>query len=564
MHLYVTAVRMLIAASRAMMKSIAAIAVLALLSHVSVASKAETNAADGVSSEPAGDTVPSDVAALIATAEAGEGDNRRRAIVELGELGARGLPAVPLLIRTLSDRDQNLRHKAILALEHLGPYATPAVPALIQMLEDSDGGIRDSTVYALKRIGDQRAIAPLTSLLRGRSSEDFTAELALYAILQIGGQPEIPFLLQVLNEPSNNSLARGAAAYFLGESRLPEAITALLAIATNRSEPSHVRACAIKGLRHVRDLHVIEAATTVLFDRTEERKVRIGAACVLSDLAGRDAVDKLAAVVRDTADDVQVRFWAAIDLVFILDGALDDVEIARALRGDPPMFILRWEGLAYQQLFDVRRAALHAVNEHGQTPAVQSVAARLLGELVPPTYRYSTLTDHCNSPKYDGPCCYAWAALYFVIALGVLGAVYAYRLARRRFPIVPIAVFLILTAICAFGMGIKSLYEATHLPGVESHYDAQDPAQCVDPEWETAATCEKSWVDDTCDDLPRRYPIEFRGRHYWIPHEYWRSPNRYLPSERLQQILTGGVGKGTATTEATNDKSDQNGGKSME
>lgn len=236
------------------------------------------------------------------------------------------------------------------------------------------------------------------------------------------------------------------------------------------------------------------------------------------------------------------------------------------------MFILRWEeGLLYQQVFDARRAAFHALMDHGQTPAVQAEARRLLRDLLLPLcHPISPVDDGCNQMN-GGPNYYGWAALYFVIALGLLGIVYACWLARRRIPIVPIAVVLVLTSIWGFGMGVRSLYDAMHLPtvelchnvtqspGIEWQSSSQESAQSDDPEWDAATDCEKSWVDKTCDDLPHRYPIEFCGKHYRIPREYWRDPNRYLSPERLHQILTSAPAKPAVPTEGKEDKPKANG-----
>jgi HEAT repeat protein len=509
-------------------------AVVIFLSHVSTGFAAEPGVVAATSTTPEDQVkTPPDVAALMAAAESGKVDDRRHAIIALGHLGASGEPAVPLLIRILSNSNQELRGCAIDSLGGLGPHAKSAVPALVQLFEDKDTPLHHFhywTVLALKKIGDQRAVTPLTAVLR--SSSSLTAESALYAILDIGGQPAIPFLLQVLNEPSNNSWARNNAAYLLGECNEPGVIDAILAIATNHKESPKVRQCAIKALRRSSDPRVIEAATAVLLDRRDEREVRIGAARVLADLAGRDIADKLAAVARDTADDVQVRFWAAIDLVFVLNGKISDVEIVRALKGEPKMFVRRLvEGERFLRVFDARRAAFHALIDHGETPAVQSEARRLVRELI------SDVTP--ADSRQSGSTAYAWGALCFSVALAVFTIVCFPWLNKKMRPV---TVFPILATITVFGMSIKAFYDAR---------------MAADPEWDAATTCEQSWVDDSCDDLPCLHPLEFRGEHYRKPPAYWLPEYYHLSHERVQQILTGGDGKHT-TNPKDNDSNPNN------
>ena len=78
---------------------------------------------------------------------------RRKAADSLGQLGAAAYPAVPALIKALSDADAGVRRSAAQALGRMGPQADAAVPALTAALADPNPGVRESAAQALTTLG---------------------------------------------------------------------------------------------------------------------------------------------------------------------------------------------------------------------------------------------------------------------------------------------------------------------------------------------------------------------------------------------------------------------------
>lgn len=64
-----------------------------------------------------------------------------------------GDAAVPALIDTLADPDDDVRAQAAHALARMGPKAEPAVPALINALNDPNLDVRQGAARALGQIG---------------------------------------------------------------------------------------------------------------------------------------------------------------------------------------------------------------------------------------------------------------------------------------------------------------------------------------------------------------------------------------------------------------------------
>lgn len=64
-----------------------------------------------------------------------------------------GDAAVPALIDTLADPDQEVRAQAARALARMGQKAEPAVPALIHALDDPNQEVRQGAARALGQIG---------------------------------------------------------------------------------------------------------------------------------------------------------------------------------------------------------------------------------------------------------------------------------------------------------------------------------------------------------------------------------------------------------------------------
>ncbi|MGE0432964.1 MAG: HEAT repeat domain-containing protein [Planctomycetota bacterium] len=107
---------------------------------------------------------------------------REQAVLALGDAGDAALPALPQLIRSLSNRDVTERKGAAEALAHFGPKAAEAAPILVPLIGDNDYG--DSPRRALLAIG-AAAVEPLVRLGLG-SSEKFVRMQAAELLGKLG------------------------------------------------------------------------------------------------------------------------------------------------------------------------------------------------------------------------------------------------------------------------------------------------------------------------------------------------------------------------------------------
>jgi HEAT repeat protein len=81
-----------------------------------------------------------------------DANDRRRAVVVLGNVGAADPAVLPALAGAVKDRDAGVRGAAVLALLKMGPAAREAAPALREAERDRDPRVRQYAARALQRI----------------------------------------------------------------------------------------------------------------------------------------------------------------------------------------------------------------------------------------------------------------------------------------------------------------------------------------------------------------------------------------------------------------------------
>jgi HEAT repeat protein len=99
------------------------------------------------------------VPALIRNLSDPHPDNRWSAAFALASIGPAAAAAAPALIESLSDQDEKVRWYAAWALGEIGPASVQAVPALIARLDDFDDDVRGYSARALGRVGPEAAAA---------------------------------------------------------------------------------------------------------------------------------------------------------------------------------------------------------------------------------------------------------------------------------------------------------------------------------------------------------------------------------------------------------------------
>jgi hypothetical protein len=96
--------------------------------------------------------------------------------------------------------------------------------------------------------------------------------------------------------------------------------------------------------------------------------------------------------------------------------------------------------------------------------------------------------------------------VYFIAAIIAWWVTNRRWLKRRQFTL---GSLLVLTTLIAAGMAIPAFFDVS-LCSLRS-----------DPAWSCGTQCEKSWVDDSNDNLPRRHGLPFRGDHTWEYKDPW-------------------------------------------
>lgn len=152
--------------------------------------------------------------------ESSDAEQRREAVIDLGQAGRE---AVPLLLRALGDRDWRVRKTAVESLVALG--GDDIIAGLVQRLSAEDNaGARNSAIEALVQIGSA-AVGPLLPLL-GTGDPD-VRKFAVDILGDIRDSGAVPGLLERLKDADEN--VRVAAAEALGKLRDRRAVEALIA-----------------------------------------------------------------------------------------------------------------------------------------------------------------------------------------------------------------------------------------------------------------------------------------------------------------------------------------------
>ncbi len=141
-------------------------------------------------------------------------------------LGRIGQPAVPALIEKLSDKEAQVRRYAAFALGEVGEPAKEAGPVLMKLLADKDEYVRSEAARALGNIGESSATSELIQKLKEKSPR--VRAKSAEARGKFGNPRAVPALIDALND--EDATVRKETAKALGEIGEPaaEAIPALI------------------------------------------------------------------------------------------------------------------------------------------------------------------------------------------------------------------------------------------------------------------------------------------------------------------------------------------------
>jgi HEAT repeat protein len=215
---------------------------------------------------------PDAVPGLLAVCWRGQDDERRQAIRCLGQMGANGRAAVPVLLETLKKQDI-LSLEATNALASIGPEARAVIPFLLKQLDDPDGGMRLRAVRALGSIGlgNKKVIQALEAKVEAPMGGEIFQSVRCEAMWSLGllgpaAGKTVPTLLAELKRQDNSTVWE----YQIGRRRMgrlgPAPVLELL-----RREDFHwdPRGCALVALAHLGP--AAQAASPTLLTLCEDR-----------------------------------------------------------------------------------------------------------------------------------------------------------------------------------------------------------------------------------------------------------------------------------------------------
>jgi HEAT repeat protein len=301
-----------------------------------------------------GDIGPASAAAVgdMSAALADKDENiRRESALALGKIGPEAKSGIPALIAALSDKselvkgqavwamsriganavpplialleDDKLQDTAVVCLGNIGAAARPAVPSLVKLLSQSEmpTDLGREILLTLSRIGPAAAesVPALLKILSDEQSE--LRPYAAWAIAQIGFKPAIPLLIRALpadedSNPSELSIVLPLAVLTLNPESVPRNEVYITwakkrGVALLEHPSSLVRQAAAAALASIGERAAL--AVPQLAVGVEDADPEVRGAC-LSTLAaiGPDAAEALPAIIRALADPVHaVRYSAS-------------------------------------------------------------------------------------------------------------------------------------------------------------------------------------------------------------------------------------------------------------
>jgi HEAT repeat protein len=309
--------------------------------------------------------LPPELKALIEQTFSPEPKTRAGAATQLGKMGEQAAPAIPFLIRLLSDSASISKHDYVsvssAAREALAAIGPSVVEPLLASLRESSGQRRRVALFALERVEDRRIVPQLLLLLTGsdedirehaarslesylkdnprfrktpgltqslvRVLQDKNPEIRSYVVGAIGecrDRDALEPLLKMLEDPEyyvrfNVVTALGK----LGDPRARDALRETLHTASSKIHQYGLEGfAAAKSLGQVRkDKHTLVLLLGLAESPFEAVDIRCGAISGLAELGDRAAVKPLTEIVEQKSrEPKQVRTYA-ISAIVDLRGA---------------------------------------------------------------------------------------------------------------------------------------------------------------------------------------------------------------------------------------------------
>ncbi len=329
--------------------------------------------------------------ACIAALRRASGD-RRDALI--GQLGKFDDPrATSELASMLGDPDVNVRSGAMWVLSRSPRFSRDprVVPAVIRVLRtDKVEWMRAWAADALGELHDPRVFDPLIAALKDPDFVD--RNCAASSLGKLRDRRAVPALVEVATRVKEDAFVRASATTALAKIGDPRAVDPLFCIFSDRNSHSSVRCSAIRALATLNAFGKPRAADflyPVMQDSKDDQEVRRAAIYAVTGVEGAKALPALLRLARDGDENETIRHHAAMCIVKVTEGAIDEVGIVMALRlgistYDPPKDVEIMGGppdTTYEGWAGVRtiRDSLNQVAEHGQTMLVRATARAVLG-----------------------------------------------------------------------------------------------------------------------------------------------------------------------------------------
>ncbi len=182
--------------------------------------------------------------------QSSDGSERRSAAYTLNQLGRDALPALPHIIKGLSDNEDQVWFQCVQLIARLGPDAEEAIPALVDNIRDPGRRYRNQVwyrcTYALGQIGSA-SIPAARKMLSDNSSFVRSAGSKILGWIGDEAAPLIPELIPLLGD--DDSEVRKYTAEALGLIGA-EAIAPLVTVLKTREETDY-RIAAVNALAQI-------------------------------------------------------------------------------------------------------------------------------------------------------------------------------------------------------------------------------------------------------------------------------------------------------------------------
>ena len=151
---------------------------------------------------------PTPLEAMLKKLQSHDAGERAAAAYDLGQLGEGG--AVPELVKSLTDRENDVRLVSARSIVLLAPKQTPDLTYIRCLLGDPESLIREQAVYILGELQDKKSVPDLVAMAGRETSTRVQTELTK-ALARSGDASVIPALEDIFNRNKENSTSTALA-----------------------------------------------------------------------------------------------------------------------------------------------------------------------------------------------------------------------------------------------------------------------------------------------------------------------------------------------------------------